>query len=87
MISEISWILEQFRSCFSRRAAFDWFVIVIFGFTVRLDQYGVSSFIRWLGIEPRLYTSLLGFFQGIVLGIENHHAPLVENCSLQLPVG
>ena len=63
MINEISWILEQFRSCFSRRAAFEWFVVAIFGFTVRLDQHGVSSFVRWLGIEPRLYTSLLWFFR------------------------
>jgi len=46
MISEISRILLKFRGCFSRQAAFDWFVIVIFGFIVRIDHYGVSSFVR-----------------------------------------
>ena len=32
MINEISRILEQFRPCFSRRAAFEWFVIRYFRF-------------------------------------------------------
>ena len=63
MISEISRILLKFRTCFSRQAAFDWFVIIIFGFIVRIDHYGVSSFVRWLGIQPSLYTSLLSFFR------------------------
>ena len=63
MINEISRIVESFRSCFSRQAAFNWFVVVIFGFMVRLDHYGVSSFIRWLAIEPGLYTSLLSYFR------------------------
>jgi hypothetical protein len=63
MINEISRILLKFRACFSRQAAFGWFVIVIFGFIVRIDHYGVSSFVRWLGIKPSLYTSLLSFFR------------------------
>lgn len=63
MISEISRILLKFRACFSRQAAFDWFIIVIFGFIVRVDHYGVSSFVRWLCIKPSLYTSLLSFFR------------------------
>jgi len=63
MISEISRILLKFRACFSRQAAFDWFVVVIFGFIVRIDHYGVSSFVRCLGIKPSRYTSLLAFFR------------------------
>lgn len=63
MINEISQILVQFRSCFSRGAAFDWFVVVVFGFMVRLDHHGASSFVRWLCIKPRLYTALLSFFR------------------------
>jgi hypothetical protein len=63
MINEISRILLKFRACFSRQAAFDWFVIVIVGFIVRIDHYGVSSFVRWLGIQPSRYTSLLSFFR------------------------
>ena len=46
MINEIGRILVKFRPCFSRKAAFNWFVIV--GFIVRLDHYGVNSFVRRL---------------------------------------
>ena len=71
MIKEVSRILEQFRPCFSRNAAFDWFVVSIFGFMIRLDQYGVSSFIRWLGFGPHLYTSLLWFFRSSSWELKN----------------
>jgi hypothetical protein len=63
MINEISDILARFQSCFSRRAAFSWFVVIIFGLLVRLDQHGVTSLIRWLGLEPSLYLSCLNFFR------------------------
>ena len=63
MINHISGILQAFRTCFTRQAAFNWFVVVVFGFLVRIDQCGVSSFIRWLGIAPSLYTALLSFFR------------------------
>ncbi len=63
MISEISRILANFRSCFRRKAAFNWFVVIVFGFIVRIDHCGVSSFVRWLSINPSLYTTLLSFFR------------------------
>jgi hypothetical protein len=63
MIGEISRILAGFRSCFTRTAAFNWFVTVVFGLIVRIDLCGASSFVRWLGIEPALYTSMLSFFK------------------------
>jgi len=63
MIREISRILYSFRSCFTRTAAFNWFVILVYGFIVRIDLCGASSFIRWLGIKPKLYTTMLSFFR------------------------
>ncbi len=63
MPTHIMVILNVFSSHFSRRAAFVWFVVVIFGFLLRFDHHGVSSFIRWLGIAPSLYPSLLHFFR------------------------
>lgn len=63
MIREISRILFSFRSCFTRTAAFNWFVILVYGFIVRIDLCGASSFIRWLGIKPKLYTTMLSFFR------------------------
>jgi len=61
MIKEINDILSQFRSCFSRESSFNWFVITVIGFIVRLDHHGVSSVIRWLNLDPGKYTSLLFF--------------------------
>ncbi len=63
MIHEINAILLEFQSCFSRNAAFNWFVIVNMGFILRLDHHGVSSIIRWLAIKPSLYTALIAFFR------------------------
>lgn len=63
MLKEVYRILAQFKGCFSRQAAFNWFVIVIMGFLVRLDQHGVSSMIRWLALKPSLYTALVSFFR------------------------
>ena len=63
MIGEISKILFLFKGCFSRTASFNWFVVTVMGFFVRLDQYGVSSMIRWLNLDSSKYTSLLLFFR------------------------
>lgn len=63
MIRRIDRLLLRFANCFSRDAAFCWFVVIIMGFIVRLDHHGITSVIRWLGLDPLLYTSLLGFFR------------------------
>lgn len=55
-------LLCSFRSLFSRQASFVWFVVVIFGFLVRFDHYGVSSFVRWLSLPGSTYPLLLNFF-------------------------
>jgi len=71
MISHISCLLEAFRPCFSRQAAYHWFVTVMMGFIVRIDHCGVSSFVRWLAIRPSLYTALLSFFRARSWKIES----------------
>jgi hypothetical protein len=71
MIAEVNRILVQFRSCFSRGATFNWFVIVIMGFILRLDHHGVSSIMRWLAIKPVLYTALLAFFRSKAWHLKN----------------
>ncbi len=63
MIGEISLILVLFRDCFARVAAFNWFVVIIMGFIVRLDHHGVTSIIRWLSLDSSLYTTMLSFFR------------------------
>ena len=55
--------LLSFRGCFSRYRAFSWFVVIVIGFMIRTDGYGVTSVIRSLFIEPALYITMLNFFR------------------------
>lgn len=63
MIHELSLLLMAFSPCFSRFAAFQWFVVIVFGMIVRLDFHGVTSFIRWLALDPDHYETLLSFYR------------------------
>lgn len=63
MLNFISEILLPFSSCFSRTAAFQWFVIIVVGFMVHSDSMGITSFIRDLALKPSLYPSLEHFFR------------------------
>lgn len=63
MINEVEKIVTRFRACFSREAAFHWFVIVMVGMMVRVDHHGVTALIRWLVLDPTHYHALLWFFR------------------------
>lgn len=63
-------LLKTFREAFPRSATFEWFVVAVFGFIVRLDHHGVSSSIRWLRIRPDTYETLLAFFRSEALKID-----------------
>ncbi|WP_207678037.1 transposase [Desulfonema magnum] len=63
MISIIESVISEFRSCFSREAAFSWFSIVIFGLIIRFDHHGICSIIRWLMLDPACYDPMLRFFR------------------------
>ena len=63
MLKILDKILFKFYSVFSYEATFNWFVIVVIGFMVRSDHMGVSSFIRWLYLDPVHYDALLLFFR------------------------
>lgn len=63
MIKQVESILADFRSCFSRKAAFHWFLIVMMGLLIRCDHEGVSSVIRWLSLAPACYDLVIGFFR------------------------
>ena len=62
MLKFISEILLSFSSCFSRTAAFEYFVILVTGFMVRSDSLGVTSVIRDLALNPKVYPCLIHFF-------------------------
>ena len=63
MISFLETVLSEFRSCFSRKAAYHWFVVVIPGLLTRMDKLGVTSFIRALSINGQRYECMLHFFR------------------------
>ncbi len=63
MFQFINKILEGFRKCFTRKASFEWLVVVVIGLMVRSDHLGVTSFIRELGLRPGVYESVLHFFR------------------------
>lgn len=63
MLKFIEQKLFVFRSCFSRTAAFNWFILIIVALMTRVDSLGVTSFIRALSLAPRFYESMLHFFR------------------------
>ena len=64
MKHDIFQLLAPFRPLFSRKATLTWFIVIIFGFLLRFDHYGVSSFVRWLHLPVSSYPLLIHFFNG-----------------------
>ena len=55
-------VIEKLRPAFSRRTTFFWFLAAVAAFAIREDLYGVTSFVRTLGLEPRFYPAFLRMF-------------------------
>ena len=55
-------VLMPFRVCFSRKATFYCFVIIVVGFMLRSDNAGITSIIRTLALMPVKYEGLIHFF-------------------------
>ncbi|MBU1486970.1 hypothetical protein KKH56_02820 [bacterium] len=70
MVNIIQSIILELRPCFSRKAAFHWFIIIILAFIIRCDHEGVTSFIRWLFINPDSYDPMLRFFRATSWNLE-----------------
>ena len=63
MLKFIDKILCSFESCFSRKAAFQWFVVIVVGLMLRSDKLGLTSIIRDLALQQDSYLSMLHFFR------------------------
>ena len=97
MINFIENILCHFESCFSRKAAFRWFVVIITGFMLRSDKLGVTSIIRDLALAPGCYESMLHFFRASSWSLPDirkrwfsavsQYAPLYKEGGLHVLVG
>ena len=70
MLNFIENVLCYFESCFSRKAAFHWFVTITIGFMLRSDKLGVTSVIRDLALNRGCYDSMLHFFRASSWSLE-----------------
>lgn len=55
-------ISNNFKTCFSRQASFNWFVVIIIGLMIRTDILGLTSIIRDLALNPKGYELMIHFF-------------------------
>ena len=62
--------LESFRDCFSREAAYKWFVVIVIGFLLRTDHLGLTSVIRDLALDGSSYENLRHFFYSSAWSLE-----------------
>jgi hypothetical protein len=63
MLKFIDEVLSAFRPCFSRKAAYEWFVVIVVGLMIRADHLGLTAIIRSLSLHPRHYESMIHFFR------------------------
>lgn len=63
MLKFIENLLSAFRSCFSRTRTYEWFLVIVSALLVRYDSLGVTSFVRALSLDHRLYETMLHFFR------------------------
>ncbi|WP_317952425.1 transposase [Paenibacillus chitinolyticus] len=63
--------LSAFRTCFSRTATFEWFVVIIVGMMLRTDRLGVTTLIRDLSLHPGGYETLIHFFRSSAWTLES----------------
>lgn len=97
MLNFIENILCSFESCFSRKAAFRWFVTITIGLMLRSDKLGVTSIIRDLALNPGCYDSMLHFFRASSWSLQDirrhwfsavkQYAPLYKEINLHVLVG
>ncbi len=81
MYKAIDTILKGFRPLFSYEDTHYYFVLVLLGFILRFDHYGVSSTIRWLGLNPLVYDSLLHFFHTNAWSLDAVMSYGINSCS------
>jgi hypothetical protein len=67
----INKILIDFRLCFTRKASYNWFIIITMGCIVSNDSWGVTSIVRDLNIDYRLYQTMLNFFRSKAWNLED----------------
>ena len=70
MFPRLETYLNEFRPCFTREAAFKWFVIIVIAFMQRGDSLGMTSVIRDLMLDGNCYECLRAFFYSSAWSLE-----------------
>lgn len=78
MLKYVNELLLPFRSCFSRKATFEWFIVLVVGFMMRSDHLGVTSVIRDLALNSRCYETLIHFFRSSAWSLEALRATWIQ---------
>ena len=86
MKHDILQLLVPFRPLFSREASFTWFIVIIFGFLLRFDHYGVSSFVRWLHLPASSYPLLIHFFNESPWSLSEVMITWIRLCQEKFPL-
>ena len=60
---------RQLRPACARHRTFMWMLVVLMGFTVRVDLLGVTSFVRCLGLQEPCYDRMLDFLHSTALDV------------------
>jgi len=63
-------LVKELESACSRKRTFHWLMIVLIGFAVKTDFWGVTSLARGVGLEACYYTCLLNFFHSNAIDLE-----------------
>jgi hypothetical protein len=65
----ISLVNELQASC-ARKKTFIWLIVVLMGFTIKTDFWGVTSLARGVNLLPNYYTCMLNFFHSNAVNLE-----------------
>lgn len=90
-------ILGNFKTCFTRQASFNWFVVIVIGLMIRSDKLGTTSIIRDLSLSTKLYETMNHFFRATSWSLEilasrwfnvvKEHAPLYRENGAVVLIG
>lgn len=86
MLKYMNELILPFRSCFSRKATFEWFVVIVVGFMLRSDHLGVTSVIRDLALNSRCYETLIHFFRSSAWSLESLRTTWIQVVNKTAPV-
>ena len=71
MFKRLEHTLESFKDCFTREAAYKWFVVIVVGFLLRSDHLGITSVIRDLALAGGNYENMRHFFYSSAWSLES----------------